>query len=123
MPNAPRAVNPSQGTKLSYSQAMRPVLTALCLCPIAALAQERPAAKSFEELYPPLPGVEYYCTDSDGARAEIGQVICVTASCQTWMARCELAASTRMAMWRKVQDGCPAVELSPAERLRRPSAG
>ena len=45
-----------------------------------------------------------------GERVELGQVICVTASCQVWMARCEMTASNRMAMWRKVQDGCPAVE-------------
>lgn len=67
--------------------------------------------KSFSELYPPLPGVEYFCTDASGDRADLGAVICVTASCQTWMARCEMAASNRMAMWRKVQDGCPAVGL------------
>lgn len=69
------------------------------------------------ELYPPLPGVEYYCTDSVGDRVEVGQVICITASCQTWMARCEMTASNRMAIWRKLQDGCPGVSVQG--RLQR----
>lgn len=57
-----------------------------------------------------MPGVEYFCTDSYGERVEIGGVICVSASCQTWMARCEKAHSNGTAMWRKLQDGCPAAD-------------
>ncbi|MEL7114796.1 MAG: hypothetical protein AAGP08_04255 [Pseudomonadota bacterium] len=94
-------------------QIIFPALIGIAFGPMAH-AQEADAPKSFAELYPPLPGVEYYCTDSDGGRADIGSVICVTASCQTWMARCEMAASNRMAMWRKVQDGCPAVDAAPS---------
>ncbi len=95
-------------------------LIVLCvLIPFGALAQEaqRPTPPPLAELYPPLPGVEYYCTDSQGDRVDLGGVICVTASCQTWMARCEMTASNRMAMWRKVQDGCPGVSL--VDRLKR----
>ncbi len=90
----------------------RLLVIALCF-PVWAFAQgaERPAAKSFTELYPPLPGVEYFCTDSEGQRVDVGDVICITASCQTWMARCEMAASNRMAIWRKTQDGCPGAAL------------
>ncbi len=94
-------------------------LILLCLLiPFGAAAQEsqQPAPKPMAELYPPLPGVEYFCTDGSGARVDLGGVICITASCQTWMARCEMAASNRMAMWRKLQDGCPAVSLD--DRLR-----
>ncbi|KMW56733.1 hypothetical protein AIOL_001688 [Candidatus Rhodobacter oscarellae] len=89
---------------------------AFLLLPNAAMAQ----GKSMAELYPPLPGVEYYCTDSHGERVELGQVICVSASCSTWMARCEMTASNRMAMWRKMQDGCPMASAGTVlERLRR----
>lgn len=92
------------------------------LFPLSAAAQETARSEPIplSELYPPLPGIEYYCTDSTGARVELGQILCFTASCQTWMARCEMTASNRMAMWRKLQDGCPAasVERSPITRLK-----
>ena len=58
---------------------------------------------------PPLPKIEYYCTDSTGARREMGEIICITASCQTWMARCDMSLNNPA--WRKVQDGCPGASL------------
>jgi len=76
-----------------------------------------PQIAAAQGLYTPPPGVEYYCTDAAGHRAEIGHVICITASCQTWMARCEMTANNNMAMWRKVQDGCPGA--SALGRLQR----
>ena len=91
---------------------MKGPIASLMLSPSLAMADAgTPAPKTMAELYPPLPGVEYYCTDSNGDRAELGTVICVTASCQTWMARCEMTATNRMTKWSKVQDGCPAVSL------------
>jgi len=60
---------------------------------------------------PPLPVIELYCTDSNGERRELGEVICITASCQTWTAKCDMSLNN--VMWRKVQDGCPAVSLEP----------
>lgn len=92
---------------------MKWFLASVLLLPVWAVAQEAApsAPKSFAELYPPLPGVEYYCTDAEGQRVELGGVICVTASCTTWMARCEMTSSNRMAMWRKTQDGCPGVSI------------
>ncbi len=92
---------------------MKRLLIIALLFPAWAFAQEAgaPKPKSLAELYPPLPGVEYYCTDSMGQRVDVGGVICITASCQTWMARCEMTSTNRMAIWRKVQDGCPGVSL------------
>ena len=73
---------------------------------------------------PPLPKIEFYCTDGRGERRELGEVICITASCQTWTAKCDMSLNN--VMWRKLQDGCPAASLdpSPSERLQRlfPSA-
>ena len=63
---------------------------------------------------PPLPKIELYCTDATGARRELGEVICITASCQTWMAKCDMSLNN--VMWRKVQDGCPTADLR--ERIR-----
>ncbi len=106
-------------TAPGYSRPMRGLITLFCLFPALAFAQGTKATPptSFAELYPPLPGVEYYCTDSTGARVDVGGVICVTASCTTWMARCEMNSSGRMAMWRKTQDGCPGAGLM--DRLGR----
>jgi hypothetical protein len=86
---------------------MRWVLLYAALNAAPALADNPASPIPLADLYPPLPGVEYYCTDSAGERVEIGGVICVVASCQTWMARYEMTASNRLAMWRKIQDGCP----------------
>ena len=67
---------------------------------------------------PPLPVIEFYCTDSVGARREMGEFLCITASCQTWMARCEMALNNPV--WRKVQDGCPGVGIFDRINALRP---
>jgi len=84
------------------------VLTALTLLAGPAFA-DGPEPKCFAELYPTLPGVEYYCNDANGVRFELGQVICVSTSCQTWMARCDMSLNNPT--WRKISDGCPSVSL------------
>jgi hypothetical protein len=58
---------------------------------------------------PPLRKIELYCTDSNGQRRELGAVICITASCLTWTAKCDMSLNN--VMWRKLQDGCPAVSV------------
>jgi hypothetical protein len=50
-----------------------------------------------------------HCRDARGQRHELGEVICITASCLTWMAKCELALNN--AIWRKTQEGCPSASL------------
>jgi len=92
---------------------MKWLLTSVLLIPVWAFAQDNgpSAPKSFADLYPPLPGVEYFCTNAEGQRIEVGSVICITASCNTWMAKCEMTSSNRMAIWRKTQDGCPGAGL------------
>ena len=87
---------------------MRIAALILLLSLTPAFADET-GPKSFADLYPSLPGVEHYCLDSNGTRFELGQVICVTASCQTWMARCD--KSLNNTIWRKMSDGCPSVSL------------
>ena len=103
---------------------MRWFIATFLLFPAWALAQDGTPAKpkSFAELYPPLPGVEYFCTNAEGNRVDLGGVICVTASCNTWMARCEMAASNRMAMWRKTQDGCPGASVLDRFKALKPAA-
>ena len=89
---------------------MKRMVLLLSLLAGPAMAEET-GRKSFSELYPQMPGVEYYCRDATGTRHEIGQTICITASCLTWFARCDMAANNNLAMWRKLQDGCPTASL------------
>lgn len=82
----------------------------VALFPVAGVAQEAPVEKR-ESPYRPMENWDYYCTDGTGNRVEIGEVICITASCLSWTARCEMAANNNLAMWRKLQDGCPGASL------------
>ena len=68
------------------------------------------------ENMPPLPIIEFYCTGSSGERYELGDVICIAASCQTWMARCDMSQNN--VMWRKMQDGCPTASAAPSLQQR-----
>lgn len=83
------------------------MLVPLLLMPGLAWAQE--AQTMDRNGYMPMPGVEYYCTDETGQRKELGEVICITAGCDTWMARCDMSLNNPM--WRRIQDGCPGVSL------------
>jgi len=48
--------------------------------------------------------VECYCTDTQGARVEMGEMICLRVDGKMFMARC--AMSLNVPTWRKVSDGC-----------------
>jgi hypothetical protein len=79
---------------------MRALLVALALATPAA-AQER----AF-----PTP----YCTDGGGNRLELGELTCIAVSCTPpYLARCEMSLNSPM--WRKVQEGCPAVSAEPLQ--------
>lgn len=119
----PKGARPSRvtaGPPWRYPVAIMCRSLLIALFPLTAAAQDAPVPAQ-EPLYKPLPGVEYYCSDQDGARVEIGQVMCFTASCQTWMARCEMSRNNNVTMWRKLQDGCPGVSLP--ERIERLKPG
>lgn len=91
---------------------MRKLILILAVLAQPALCQDQKdkGHKSFDELYPPMPGVEYYCMDAHGKRHELGDTICVSAQCTTWIARCETVLNNPT--WRKLSDGCPAVALA-----------
>lgn len=70
----------------------------LALMPFAQMAQ----AKS----------VDCYCTDSGGARVELGESICLQVGGRMFTAQCQM--SLNVPMWRETQNGCLSSELSPA---------
>jgi hypothetical protein len=85
---------------LCYSLVMRKLVVILLLVATPAEPQDR----TF-----PTP----YCTDGGGNRVELGGLTCISAGCvPAYLARCEMSLNSPM--WRKVQDGCPAVSVEPA---------
>ncbi len=118
LPNGAGRVKASRTPKKAYTDLMKIVaIIALLLVPTLGAAQD--VAPRNPDQWRPLAGVEYYCTDSTGGRVELGQVICISASCTTWLARCEMSLNNPM--WRKIQDGCPAARV--IDRLRTASQG
>ncbi len=56
--------------------------------------------------------VDCYCTDTSGARVELGETICLQVDGRMFMAQCQM--SLNVPMWREVAEGC----LSSALRQR-----
>lgn len=54
--------------------------------------------------------VECYCTDTSGARVEMGELICLRVDGKMFMAKC--AMSLNVPIWRKVSDGCLSSSLT-----------
>ncbi|SEP57364.1 hypothetical protein [Thalassovita taeanensis] len=48
--------------------------------------------------------VDCYCTNSTGARVELGETICLQVDGRMFMAQCQM--SLNVPMWREVQHGC-----------------
>jgi len=48
--------------------------------------------------------VDCYCTDKQGARVELGQMICLQVDGKSFIAQCQMSLNNPM--WRKVSDGC-----------------
>ena len=48
--------------------------------------------------------VDCYCTDSNGGRQELGDLICLQVDGKMFMAQCQM--SLNVPMWRKISYGC-----------------
>lgn len=55
-----------------------------------------------------------YCTDTSGARVELGETICLHVDGRMFMAQCQM--SLNVPMWREVQQGCLSSSLDSAEQ-------
>lgn len=53
--------------------------------------------------------VDCYCTDSQGARVELGETICLHVDGRMFLAQCQMSLNNPM--WREVQQGCLSSEL------------
>ena len=74
---------------------MRRVVLFLCLSALPAAAQD---------LYPPMPGVDCYCTDTTGGRVEMGGEACLTVGGRSFMALCDM--SLNVSIWRDTGRDC-----------------
>ncbi len=63
--------------------------------------------------------LDCYCTDSSGARVELGEMICLSVGGRSFMAQCQM--SLNVPMWREVGQICPAARGRPAPLLPRQS--
>jgi len=52
-----------------------------------------------------------YCTDTSGARIELGQTICLQVDGRMFMAQCQM--SLNVPMWRELGEGCLSSGLLP----------
>jgi len=69
------------------------------ICAIAAIMPLAGLADSANVKWP-----DCYCTDSAGARIELGETVCLTVDGRTYQARCEMMLNNPM--WREVGSGC-----------------
>ena len=61
--------------------------------------------------------VDCYCTDTSGARIELGQTICLQVDGRMFMAQCQM--SLNVPMWREVAQGClSASRQQPLQSLK-----
>lgn len=79
---------------------MRSLLALLLLVATPTLADYKIGGKT----------IECYCTDTQGARVEMGETICLRVDGKMFMVRC--AMSLNVPIWRKVSDGCLSSSLS-----------
>ncbi|MCG6883787.1 MAG: hypothetical protein LJE62_08550 [Silicimonas sp.] len=61
--------------------------------------------------------IECYCTDTQGARVELGETICLFVNGRAFMAQCDM--SLNVPTWRETGEGCISSSLQPslAKRL------
>lgn len=90
---------------------MRNALPALMAAVSAVMITPAPAAAQSAG------ALDCYCTDSSGARVELGEMICLTVGGRSFVAQCQM--SLNVPMWREVGQICPAARGRPAPLLPR----
>jgi hypothetical protein len=55
--------------------------------------------------------IDCYCTDTSGARVDLGETICLFVDGRSFMAQCQM--SLNVPMWREISQGCLSSSLSP----------
>ena len=79
----------------------------LALAPLAASAQDRPAAGDDYVRPPAKEGHSYpecYCTDTRGRRIEVGETACLRIGDREVRSRC--TKRRNLVIWRHIEQGC-----------------
>ena len=63
--------------------------------------------------------IDCYCTDTQGARVELGETICLFVNGRAFMAQCQM--SLNVPMWREVRNGCLSSALEPVLQFSKPA--
>jgi hypothetical protein len=98
---------------------MKKLLVSLALTALLA-----PLGAQAESAVTKAKTVDCYCTDSGGARVELGESICLQVGGRMFTAQCQM--SLNVPMWRETQNGCITSDLgsgfSPlgADTLQQP---
>lgn len=77
-----------------------------CLALILALAA---FAASADVVTPQGRTIDCYCTNTSGARVELGETICLYVNGRMFMAQCQI--SLNVPIWREIQEGCTTSRL------------
>lgn len=88
-----------------YAELMKHIL-----CVIALLA---PVSAVADVVGPNGKTIDCYCTDTQGARVELGETICLYVDGRAFMAQCQM--SLNVPMWREVQDSCLSSRLQDVQ--------
>ncbi|MDG1529793.1 MAG: hypothetical protein P8Q99_00430 [Paracoccaceae bacterium] len=60
--------------------------------------------------------IDCYCTDTQGARVELGESICLFVDGKAFMAKCDM--SLNVPIWRRSSEGCATSFLDQAQPLQ-----
>ncbi|WP_299356271.1 hypothetical protein [uncultured Shimia sp.] len=55
--------------------------------------------------------IDCYCTDTEGARVDVGESICLHVDGRSFMAQCQM--SLNVPMWREIAPACLSSEMRP----------
>ncbi|WP_084615205.1 hypothetical protein [Roseivivax isoporae] len=65
--------------------------------------------------------IECYCTDTEGDRVEMGEIICLHVGGRSFTAQCQM--SLNVPMWRELNEGCLSSSLAIEPRQPALDAG
>lgn len=80
---------------------MRVLAILICLASPAIADVKTPSGKV----------IDCYCTDTQGARVELGETICLFVNGRAFMAQCQM--SLNVPIWRDVGQGCLSSSVAP----------
>lgn len=64
--------------------------------------------------------IDCYCTDRNGGRVELGEMICLQVDGRMFMAQCQM--SLNVPMWREISEGCLSSRLQSFKPALDPGA-